>query len=272
MKFLVLGICLHLFSLLTFAQNFVTASISVPEQIEEGQSVTEVITINKPAKLHSYATFHQVVPNGFFIETKNVNDASINFQNNILTINWMRLPSKKSLKIPIKLSYIKGMKGTFSLSGKFTYLVSGEKGEYKIPPQYFTITNSEKIIQNNYSVNINPNQYNISCVALIKKKSEKTFDITVTIKNLPKQKTFILTQEINDEFEFIQEETKNYKKINNRIIQFDIATQNGKNELLLTYSIKCKLNNPNLKPVIFGKLSFIDKNQIVNIPVRIENR
>ena len=55
-----------------------------------------------------------------------------------------------------------------------------------------------------------------------------------------------------DEF-FIVE---NYKKINDRIIQFDIAKQNEKKELLLTYSIKCKLNNSNLKPVIFGKLSF----------------
>lgn len=250
-----------------FAQNSIKAHISVPQQIKEGQSFTEIITISKPADLRSYAVLTQQIPKGFFIDTKDISGATISFQNNILTITWMRLPAEKSIGIPVKLSYINGISGTFSLSGNLTYLVDNEKGEFILKKKYFTIS-SEKILISK-SLNEYTHNYktfsNIKCLRILTLHTDKSYSVELIVKNLPSADNFILTEEVSEGFEITDADNISSNK---RIVQFKINNTKNKKNNILNYRLTPNNKNIKKQPVIFGKLSFIYQGQIINIPVK----
>ncbi len=253
-----------------YTQNDLSANLSVPHQIENGQVFSEKLTINKPTNLSPYTVFTQKIPDGFFIETKTVPGAVISFQNHILRITWLRLTSEKSINIPIKISCIKGLTGTYSLSGKLTYLIDNKKGEYKLGKNYFSI-NSE-----NNTVSKNLTEYgksydtllNIKCMRRIKVQTDKSYLIELTVNKLPAFVNAILTDEISQNFNIRKIDTIGAEILPaKRVIQFHIKKNTGNKDVVFKYRLIPKNKNTKQKPIIFGKLSFIKYDQIITVPV-----
>lgn len=270
MKYFLSAVLLFLLNSNIYAQNSLNADLSVPYQVQKDKIFTEYIKINKPSNLHSYAVFTQQIPDGFFIETKKVSGADISFQNQILTIIWMRLPSGNSIKIPINIDYIKGITGTFSLSGKLTYLIDNKKGELKFKKHNFTI------IPENNSVSKNLNKYgtiyntfqDIKCVRKIKLQNDNSYLTELRINKLPSINNFILTEEVSQNFNISNIENYNASIIpKKRIIQLEIKNNKKSKDIILKYRLIPKNKDQKQQPVIFGKLSFIYDGQIITVPV-----
>ncbi len=253
-----------------FTQNSLNADLSIPKQISSGQVFTETLTIIKPAGLRSYTVFNQHIPKGLFIETKNIPGSTLSYQNNILTITWMRLPAEKTIHIPIKISCIKGLTGTFSLSGKLTYLIDNKKGEYKLGKSYFSITSENNPVSKNLSEygKIYDTLGNIKCMRGIKKQTDNSYLIELKINKLPAFSNVILTEEISQNFNIQKIDDAGTELLpEKRMIQFIINKNTGNKGIVFKYRLIPKTENTKQKPIIFGKLSFLKNGQIITVPV-----
>ena len=270
------SITLSLFFLsCSYAQNTLNANLSVPNQITENQDFSILLTIEKPKNFRPYTIYTQKFPAGFFINTKNISADAVSFRNQTLTITWIRLSSEKILKIPLQISYIKGIKGTFLFSGKLTYMIDNKKGEYKLKNHDISITPENKSTylnldkyQKNYKI-----FQNINCIREIELQKDYSYIIKLNITNISTVNKFILTEEIPQNFS-IQPLNKPGIKISskNRIIQF-IQKNNQKNKaVVLKYQLIPKNKNKTQKPIIFGKLACIENGQIINIPVKNQSQ
>ena len=263
----IFSVSIHTF---THAQNTFTAKISVPAQIKEGEVFTANLTFNKPSDFHPYTVLTLQIPDGFFVDTKTVPNAETAFQNHILTITFIRLPGGKTLNIPLTISYIKGITGTFSLSGKLKYLVNNKNGEYNLKKTYFSIASNKKPISENL------NRYNrtyetfqnIKCRRKINPQNNNTYLIELKLSGLPANNNFILTEEVSSGFTAENTGTQN-SSVNpsGRIIQFKINNSADSKSIHLSYRLIPKIKKQKQNPTIFGKLSFIYKGQIITIPV-----
>lgn len=256
-----------------YAQNSLSADLFVPHQVHENQTFIEYLKINKPANLHSYAVFTQQIPAGFFIETKEISGTDISFQNQILTITWIRLPSGNSVNIPIKISNIKGLTGTFSLSGKLNYLIDNKKGELKLKKNYFSVVRKNKSTSKNlneYGTNYNTFQ-DIKCVRKIKLLNDNSYLTVLKINELPSINNFILTEEVSQNFNISTVENFSASIIpNKRIIQFEIKNNKKNKDFIVKYRLIPAIKKQKQKPVVFGKLSFIYNDQIITVPVEYQ--
>jgi len=267
--FLSIGLLFFLFSF-TSAQNTLSATLSVPNQVTEGEDFSILLTIEKPENFRPYAVYTQKFPTGFFANTKSVSDADVSFQNQTLTITWMRLSPGNSLNIPLKTSYIKGLNGTFSFSGKLTYLIDNKKGEYRLKKQYVLIIPENTSTTSNldeYGKNYKPFR-TIKCLREVKLQKDRSYMVTISINKLENINNFILTEEVSQNFSISAADSPEIKILSkNRIIQFTKKNNSENKTLVFKYRLIPKKKNETRKPVIFGKLSFIDKDQIINIPV-----
>lgn len=188
----------------------------------------------------------------------------------MLTITWMRLSSGKSLNIPLKISYIKGLSGTFSFSGKLTYLIDNKKGEYRLKKQYVSITSDNKTTSSNlneYGKNYKTYR-NIKCLREVKLQKDRSYIITINISELKSVNNCILTEEVSQNFRIADANNPEIRiSSENRIIQFIKKNNQGNKSVVFEYRLIPKKKSETQKPIIFGKLSFIDKGQIINIPV-----
>ncbi len=272
--FLSIGFVFFLFSF-TSAQNTLSAKLNVPHQVREGEDFSILLTIKKPENFRPYTVYTQRFPAGFFVNTKSVPDVDVSFQNQTLTITWMRLSPGKSLTIPLKTSYIKGLNGTFSFSGKLTYLIDNKKGEYRLKKQYVSI------VPENTSSSSNLNEYgknydtfrNIKCRREVKLQEDRSYIITINISELKNVNNFIVTEEVSQNFSITAANTPEIKILSkNRIIQFTKKNNTENKSVIFEYRLIPKKKSETQKPVIFGKLSFIENNQIINIPVENQSR
>ncbi len=267
-----LGIFLSVFLFSNiYAQNTLSAKLSVPNQISGNRDFTITLTIEKPENFRPYTIFTQTFPEGFFVNVKDIPNAVISFRNQILTITWMRITSGKSLKIPINVSYINGLTGTFSFSGKLTYLIHNKKGEYKLKKHYLSVVSERESISrdlNKYE-KIYAQFQNVICTRTSKLQKDNSYIIEVNIQNLPAINSFILTEEVSKSFYISETDTQKYKLLNNkRIIQFVNNNYIKINPAVFKYQLIPKNKGDIQKPVIFGKLSFIYEGKIINIPVK----
>ena len=270
MKSVFLCILFVLSGTYAYTQNDLSANLSVPHQIENGQVFSEKLTINKPKNLNSYTVFTQKIPDGFFIESKTIPGAVMSFQNHILTITWLRLASEKSIHIPIKISFIKGLTGTFSLSGKLTYLIDNKKGEYKLGKNYFSITSENNTVSKDLTEygKIYDTLRNIKCMRGIKAQTDNSYLIELKINKLPVFVNAILTEETSQNFNIRKIDTTGAKILPEKsVIQFYIKQNTGNKDLVFKYQLIPKTKNTKQKPIIFGKLSFIKDGQIITVPV-----
>ncbi len=275
MRMIILSTALIFISLSGYTQNTLKVNVSFPSQIKNNQDFKVNLTITKPADLQSYSVFTQNLPKGFFAKPEKMNGASFDFKDNILTITWLRLPAKSSVKTSYTISYIKDMTGTFSLSGNFNYLIENKKGEYKLRKSWFSIlptgTNTYNNISN-YSNN-SASYKNIKCLRKVLIQPDKSLLIELNLTNLPKVKNSVLTEEVSSEFEIQTNESENSSvSQNKRLIQFNIPDKNSNKTIKLTYRLIPKYPNEKNEPVIFGKLSFIENNQIINIPIENQQK
>ncbi|NPA69013.1 MAG: hypothetical protein GXO50_10430 [Chlorobi bacterium] len=241
------------------AQNTVSAKLYFPREISEKEPLEIKLEIHKPEKLTSYATFKQKIPEGFNISPENTADAKITFENNILTLSWIRLPDRNTVNAKYKIINNRAKPGTYNLGGNFSYITNNKKGEINIKNKTFTLiprkTNT-------------PENNNIKCIRKKIPQNNKTLTIKINInglENIP----CIITEEIPPGYKIkTHNEEQTATKINNRIIQFYCnKTNKNQQNKIITYTLIPENKNLNTTPLIYGKLSFIKKNKIINIPV-----
>ncbi len=270
MRFFILSIVLFLNLQFSCAQNTLTAELSLPSQIKNNKNFTVTLKIIKPENLRSFAVFTQKIPNGFFVNPEILKGAKFSVKDNLLTIKWLRFPGKKLLTVSYTFSYLKGISGVFSLSGNLNYLIGNKKGEYKLKKYRFSIIPENlKTVENlnNYSVNYEPFQ-NVKCFRKIIPQPDKSYLTEIKIINLPKKTQCIIVEEISSDFKIQSSRSTNVKITENkRLIQFNKVTSVNNKSILLSYLLIPKQRNETKTPVIFGKISFIKNNKIINIPI-----
>ena len=269
MKSLFLGIgfivCFHT----AYTQNSLNAILTFPKKSGDSQ-ITVTLVVNKPSDLRSYAVFTQHIPEGFFVKPKNIGNAAFLFENNLLTVKWLRLPPEDKFSVSYELSHIKGLTGIYSLAGELTYIVNNKKGTYNLKKQTFSIIQElEKPNEN-----LNDFSYNyqifqtINAERKITSQVDNSFMIEIRINNLPTENNYILTEEVPSGFNIQHIDAKEATLyFNKKLIQFNIAKPIGNKELILKYKLIPETKNDITSPVIFGKLTFVKNNEIINIPI-----
>ncbi len=250
----------QLFNLL--AQTGISADLFFPDRIKSGKSFTVNLKIKKPADFYPFTSFTQSIPEGFFVKPVNIRGATFSFKENILTLSWIRLPEGENIDIFYEISHTAGTVGKFSLSGNIKYLINNKKGEINLKNKTFEIFNnidSEK----NYTP-----YGKIKCIRNKIPLTDGKILVKIKISGLNKT-DFILTEQIPLGYNFnIVNASETSVKTYGQTLQFvaDKLSKAEKNPLILKYEIIPKQKTKK-NIIIYGKLSFIDKNNIINIPV-----
>ena len=247
-----------------FAQTGISADLFFPDRIKSGKSFTLNLKIKKPADFRPFTSFTQSIPEGFFVKPVNIRGATFSFKENILTLSWIRLPEGENIDIFYEISHTVGTVGKFSLSGNIKYLINNKKGEINLKSKTFEIfnnTDSEKS-RTPYTYN------NIKCTRDKIPLTDGKVLVKIKISGLNKT-DFILTEQIPLGYNFnIVDASETSVKAYGQTLQFvaDKLSKAEKNPLILKYEITPK-QKVKKNIIIYGKLSFIDKNNIINIPV-----
>jgi hypothetical protein len=268
-----------LFSLLIFiqiikSQSGLSAILYSPEIIEFNKPATFKLEIIKPQGLTSYAVFKQNLPAGFFMTSKVLNGANIQFDNNQLTITWLRLPVGEKLTVAWDVFVQEGLIGKFELNGSINYMTDNTQGIFELSKTYIEVVkNKYSVVSNdNQSKNVIPkiNNYrnDINCERIIVfNENKKYYLVEIKLKS-QKPHIFSITEKIPSGYQFKEFENRDVA-INEqkRTIQFITGKIQAAKEFSLKYmlipEVKTNINTPD----IYGKLSFIEDNQIINLSV-----
>lgn len=114
-----------------------------PKVILPGQSADLIITITKP-RIQPYAVYEQAFPSGFSVEAVDVGRGMFKFEDNKVLISWIRLPSRESVSIKLKVKSDSSRIGSFSTVGMLNYLHSNRKGIVSTDTIRFDVNASAK--------------------------------------------------------------------------------------------------------------------------------
>lgn len=103
-------------------KSFFEAEIvsEMPEQVDAGQSYEVNIRINK-GNLSGPATLRQVFPANFTVDPLKMENGDYNFANQVLTLNWKKLPADNKINLTYRVDTEDVEEGTYPISGIFTY-------------------------------------------------------------------------------------------------------------------------------------------------------
>lgn len=129
---------LSLFSLSYFFKADVGMEIDMPGQINAGKEITVSITLDKD-DLTGFSRFQMEIPNGLTAENIFSANADFSFKDQKLRLIWLRLPDEKTITFSFKLLCHERLKGTFDLTGKFSYIEDNERKSVDLSPKQVAI-------------------------------------------------------------------------------------------------------------------------------------
>jgi hypothetical protein len=125
----------------SFFEGEVSVNISAPQTVTAGDEFQVTVTLNK-GKLESFSRLLQELPAGLKATSVNSSNADFSYRDNKIRLIWLRLPEGDSIKIVYTIKVDQRLKGTFDLSGKFSYIENNERQTAEANP---------------VTININPN-------------------------------------------------------------------------------------------------------------------
>lgn len=136
---------LNLFAVIiykTFFPSGVTIENKTPQSLKPGEETTVEIIINK-GEVSSFAKLEQIIPAGFTVTQLENAGATFSFTDQKVKFIWMSLPADAQFKVSYKLKAAADVKGSYSITGKFSFILNNERSSVDIPAANITINTGE---------------------------------------------------------------------------------------------------------------------------------
>jgi len=278
MKFIYFLIILLLSQIIN-SQNSFTAKIDISAEVVEGEYNKVVLDIYKPQGARNFTVFTQKLPVGFFVKMIDAQGAIYSYENNILSLTWLRCPSEKKISVKYEVSSMLGISGSFYLSGKLTYMVGSQQATYTLKRKNFKLVKKKTVFQNEKELNFKPIQEirnnnvilkGLTCKRKISfNKTKNYYKIELEFKTKNKGR-YSIVESIPMGFEFLEidsHEAKLLKKSN--LVQYLWVNSSITNNLIIKYRL-VPITEKHKTPKISGKLSYLNNGQILNINILSE--
>lgn len=256
------------------SQNSFSAKLNIPNEVVQGETTVFRLDIIKPEGVRGYTVFTQQFPEGFYVKAKVLKGAEYSYEDNLLTLTWLRIPADSKVSVVYEVSSVIGLTGKFNFSGKLTYLIGNKQGKFALKNYELNVLKEKRIVNDNIIENYAPLikqtseiYKDISCIRKqMFNKKKKEYEIELTIKNT-KTGSFNIVEKIPTDYSFIEQNSAGAKvTVLRDKIQFYRVTEPGSKDVKIKYNLKpAKGENSLLK--LQGKFSFIHNQQIINIPI-----
>jgi len=122
----------------------VSVKLDVPSEVQAGSEFEVKITLNK-GDLDGFSRFQQNIPAGLSASPAMSSNADFSFSEKRVRFIWLRIPENEEITLSYRVSIDERLKGTFNLSGKFSYIENNERKSVDIDPVAINITPSASI-------------------------------------------------------------------------------------------------------------------------------
>ena len=279
MKITLFTLSLLFFIKISYTQNSFSAKLTIPQEVLQGDYTDVILEIYKPEGTRNYTVFTQELPAGFFVKVIDAKGATHTFENNILTLTWMRCPADSKISIKYQIASMVGVTGKFNFSGKLTYMAGSKQGTFNLKQYTLNIVKEETLVLNNRIPDektnekahsykpVNTSLKDVSCKrTVVYNKKRNSYDIEITLKN-DKFGSYSITEKIPKNFEFSELDSQESKvKYQSDLVQFLWINLPKDKDLKVKYKLTPKENNTQ-EPIIRGKLSFLKNRQIQNMSI-----
>lgn len=274
MKYSVVFLLLFI-SQFSFSQNTFSAEITIPEQIIEGEFSEVVLTISKPKDTRNFTVFTQKIPPGFFMKMTDAQGAEYTYEKNVLKLTWVRIPDKDKIFVRYKIAPMVGISGSYTLSGKLSYMAGSEQANFSLSHKLFKIVKERT---NNFDtpVNLQTDIYSgnklkhVNCKRIVKfNKENNSYNVQILLLS-NKPGSYAVTEKTPKGFVISELEYVNAglnKKLN--LYQFVYNNMPANKNVKIKYTLKPKegiIKNPDFS----GKLSFLKNGKILNKKITTE--
>ncbi len=281
MKYTILFFSILLFNQTLSSQNSFTAKLEVPKEMVQGEYSEISLKIYKPKGARNYTVFSQKLPVGFFVKMKEAVGATYSYENNVLTLTWLRCPAEDVFTVKYEIASMVGISGSFNLGGKLTYMAGAEQAIFNLKSKKFTLFKEInkvntinpvlKKTKNNFTPHISTKLKGVICkreVVFNKKKNYYEVELKL-VSN--KKGAYSIIEIIPKGFIFLEIDLHGAKiRKQSNLVQYMWKNTSFDEGIKIKYQLIPKENNKN-KPSLSGKLSFLKDGKIYNMPILEEN-
>ncbi|HEX2396003.1 MAG TPA: hypothetical protein VHI78_11705, partial [Bacteroidales bacterium] len=122
----------------------VSVRLDVPSEVQAGSEFDVKITLNK-GNLDGFSRFQQSIPAGLTVSPVVSSNADFSFSEKRVRFIWLRIPENDEITFSYRVKIDERLKGTFNLSGKFSYIENNERKSVDISPVAINIAPSATI-------------------------------------------------------------------------------------------------------------------------------
>ncbi len=122
----------------------VSVKMDVPAEVQAGSEFEVKVTLNK-GDLEGFSRFQQNIPAGLTASSVSSSDADFTFSEKRVRLIWLRIPGNDEITVTYKVKIDERLKGTFDLSGKFSYIENNERKSVDVDPVAINILPSATV-------------------------------------------------------------------------------------------------------------------------------
>ena len=122
----------------------ISVKMDVPGQVNAGSEFEVRITLDK-GDLESFSRFQQAIPLGLTAISGTSANADFTFEENRVRLIWLKMPADEELTFTYRVKVDERLKGTFDLTGQFSYIEDNERKVVDISPVVITIVPSPTV-------------------------------------------------------------------------------------------------------------------------------
>ncbi len=276
MKQILLSLIMLFSVYIALGQNSFSAKLNIPNEIVQGVYTDITLDIYKPDGARNYTVFTQELPDGFFVKIIDVQGATHLYENNKLTLTWMRSPVNAKISVKYQISSMVGVTGKFNVSGKLSYMAGSKQGVFDLNKYTLNIVEKKTIVLTPENTEKNTHLYpilntkleGISCKrTVIYNKNKNSYDVEIQLIKSNNGGTYSITEKIPKNYEFSEIDSQEAKiKSQSGLVQFLWVNPANDKNLKVQYKLTPK-DSIIEEPKIRGKLSFLKNGQILNMPI-----
>lgn len=158
----------------------ISLEMDVPSEVNAGDEFEVKITLNK-GDLESFSRFQQEIPAGLTAISGTSANADFTFEDNRVRLIWLRLPEQEEVTVSYRVRVDERLKGTFDLTGQFSYIDNNERKSVDLESVPVTILPSQTI--DPYLI-VDVNDFEKTVIPYIRPFSEEIADI-ICIRQKP---------------------------------------------------------------------------------------
>jgi len=190
MKHSLLLLLIMPFYIIGKSQSGYSAQLNIPEDVVQGESCEFELEIYKPENVRGFTMFTQEFPDGFYVEEVENSGAEFLYENNKLTLTWLRIQPDEKITVLYEVSPMYGITGEFKFTGQLSYMVGNNQANFELKEYQLNVLKEKKVVQTKTDsdkqytgIILNKKMYkDISCVrkeTFNEKKNEYTVEISI---------------------------------------------------------------------------------------------